>query len=72
MSARNREFVTTNEPSVVAKPFLDALVVENGEGDRCLPDSRCANESNGLEAFYETNYLLDQLVAPETGPRKGR
>jgi hypothetical protein len=73
MRTRGWELVTTNEPSVLAKPFLDAFVVEDGQSDRRLPDPPCTDESDGCEAFGETNDLLDQLVASETGPRpRGR
>jgi hypothetical protein len=73
MSARSWELVATNEPAILAKPLLDAVVVEDGQGDGCLPDPPCADESDGREVFGETNDLLDQFVAPETGPRsRGR
>jgi hypothetical protein len=45
-------------------------VVEDGESDGCLPNPSCTNESDGFEVFGETDELLDQLVASETGPRR--
>jgi hypothetical protein len=70
MSTRSRELVATDEPAVLAEPFLDAVVVEDGQSNRRLPDPPYANESDGCEFFGETNDLLDQLVASETGPRR--
>ena len=70
MSTRSRELVATDEPAVLAEPFLDAVVVEDGQSNRRLPDPPYANESDGRELFGEANDLLDQLVASETGPRR--
>jgi hypothetical protein len=70
MRARSWELVTTNEPAVIAKSLLDAIVVEDGESDRRLPDPSCTDESDGYEGSGETNDLLDQLIAPETGSRR--
>ena len=68
MSTRSGEFITTDEPTVVAEPCLDAIVVEDGEGDGGFPDSPCTNESDGFQVFGEANNVLDQPIAPETGP----
>ena len=43
--------------------------MEDGQGDRSLPDSAGTDESEWGEVFCETDYLIDQLVAPEEGPR---
>jgi hypothetical protein len=73
MSARSRELIATDESTVLAKPFLDAIVVEDGEGDGCFPDPPCTDESDGFQVFSESDDLLDQLFASETGPwRRGR
>ena len=73
MRTRSWELIATNEPTVLAKPLLDAIVVEDGQSDRRLPDSSCAGESDGCEVSGETNDLLDQLIASKTGPRwRGR
>ena len=62
-----------DEASIVAKPFFYPIVVENGECDGGFPDSACANESDGAEGACETDDLLDQPIAAETGPRcRGR
>jgi len=52
----------------MAKPLLDPVVVENGQGDRRLADSAGANESKRNELLSEIDYLLDQPVASEAGP----
>ena len=69
MGARGGELIATNEPAVVPKPFLDAIVVENGQGDGRFPDPPCANESDRSEVFGEINNILDQVITSETGPR---
>ena len=68
MSARGRELIAANEPAVVAKPLLDPIVVENGQGNGGLADSACTNESNWGEALGEIDHLLDQYVASKHGP----
>ena len=45
MSGRGGELVATDETTVVAKSFLDAIVMEDGQGDGCLADSPCTDES---------------------------
>ena len=73
MVARGGELVTTNEQAAVSKPLLDAVVMEDGEGDRCLPDPSWANESEWGEVLGEVDDLLNQIVTSETGPRtRGR
>ena len=69
MGARRDESVTADEPTVVAKPLFDPVMMEDGQGDGCFSDSTGANESGGCEVFGQTDDLLDQLVASETRPR---
>ena len=72
MGERGRELVATDEPTVVAKPFLNAIVVENGQGDGSFPNPTRPDESDWCATVGETNDLLDQFVASETGPwRRG-
>ena len=59
MSTRSRELITTDEPTVIAKPFLDAIVVEDRESDRSFPDTPCTDDSDGFQVYDETNDLLD-------------
>jgi len=70
MSARGGELVATDEPTVGSEPFLDAIVVEDGESDRRFPNPPCTDESDWSEIFCEANDLLDQVLPPETGPRR--
>ena len=57
------ELVATDEPTVIAKPFLDAIVVEDGQSDGRLPDPTYTEESDGCQAVHETDDLFDQFVA---------
>ena len=50
-----------------AKPFLDAIVVEDCQRDRRLSDPASTGESDGVEVFCKTNDALDELFAPKTG-----
>ena len=69
MDGRGRELVAADEPTVVSEPFLDMTVVEDGQSDGCLSDPSRADESDWSEIFREADNLLDQPIAPETGPR---
>ena len=62
---RSRELVTTDELPVIAKPFLDAMVME---GDICFPDATWADESDRTDTLSQIDNLLHQLSAPETCP----
>jgi len=53
----------------MTKSLLDPIVVENGQGDGGLPDSASTDESDWSKVLGEIDYLLDQLVASEEGPR---
>ena len=46
IGARSRELVTTNKSTVIAKPFLYAIVVEDSSRNRRLPDATRTNESH--------------------------
>ena len=59
MSAQRRELITTDKPAVIAKPELDAIVVENGEGNGCFPNAPRTNESDGFEVFSKIDDPLD-------------
>ena len=71
MIARGSESVATDEATVVTKPPLDPIVVEDSQGDRGLANSSGANESNWNKFPSETDYFLDQLIASK-GPRGER
>ena len=64
---RRWELVTADESSIFAKPFLDAIVVEDCQRDRRLSDPASTGESDGVEVFCKTNNALNELFAPKTG-----
>ena len=68
MRARGREFVATNEPTMMTKPLLDPIVVENSQCDGSLTNSAGTDENDWGTVLSEIDYLLDQLVASEEGP----
>jgi len=70
MRRRGVELVTAYEPSVVAKPPFDAVVVKDVQSDGRLADPAGTNESNWGQVFCETNDLLDQLVTSKEIPRR--
>ena len=72
MGTRCRELVATDESTVMAKPLLDPIMVENGQGSGGFANSASADESNWSKVLSEIDYLLDQLVAPEEGPWRQR
>ena len=53
------ELITANKPPVVVKPFLDAIVMEDCQGNGCFPDATCTDEGDWSEVFDETDDLLD-------------
>ena len=60
--------IAANEPTVRAKPLLDPIVVENGQGDGRLADSASTDEGDWNGLLSEINELLDQFVASEECP----
>ena len=68
MGARSRELITTDKSTVVAKPLLDSIMVENGQGDGRLANHASADESDRSKVLSETDYFLNQLVASKEGP----
>ena len=73
MKTGGGKLVALDEPTVVAKPLLDPIVVENSQGDGGLANSASTNERNWDEVPSEIDNLRDQLVAPKEGPRwRGR
>jgi hypothetical protein len=68
-SEQGRELIATDEPTVVVKSLLDAIIVEDSQRDGSLGNSAGTDESDRSEVFYNTNDLLDQFVASKEGPR---
>ena len=69
MRERGGEPVATDEPTVIAKTLLDAIVVEDNQGDARLANSASTDESDRSEVFCQTDDLLDQLTTSEMGSR---
>ena len=69
VGARGGELITMDEPTVAAKSLFDPIVVEDGQDERCLANSACADQSDWCEASCETNNLLDRLFASKEEPR---
>ena len=59
MRTRSRELSATDESTIIAKPFLDAIVMKDSHYNGCLVDPSSTNESDGFQVFCETNDLLD-------------
>ena len=73
MGPRCGELVAADKTTVISKPFLEAIVEEDGQGNGRLPDPPWTDESNWGEVFCEADDLLDHFVTTETGPRwRGR
>ena len=68
MSTRSWEFITTNEPTVIVKPFLDAKVMKDRESDRSFSNPPCTDECDGFEVFGETDHFRNKFTPSETGP----
>jgi hypothetical protein len=69
MRERGWELVAADEPTVVAKPLFDPIVVEDGQGDGSLANSAGTNESDRSELLCKAENFLDQLVTSKEGPR---
>ena len=59
MSPRRGELIASDEPTVTAKPCVDARMVEDAECNQCFPDPPRTDESDRFEVFGETDNLLD-------------
>ena len=59
VSARGGELVAPDEPTVVAEPLLDPIIVEDRQSDGGLANTAGANEGDGAEILSEIDYLLD-------------
>jgi hypothetical protein len=68
MSGRSWKLIAANKSTVITKSLFDAIIVEDGEGDRSFPDPPCTNESDRFQISSEFNDLLNQLFTSEKGP----
>ena len=69
VSESSWELVTSNEPAILAEPLLDAIMMEDSQGDGRLADSAGTNQSDRSEVFGKPKDPFDQLVTSETSPR---
>ena len=67
MSARGGKLVATYKSTIISEPLLDAIVMEDGQGNGCFPDPPWTDESDRGEIFYEVDGELDQVITSETG-----
>ena len=72
MCVGGSELIATDKPSVAPKPSLDAIVVEDSQGEGCLPNPAWTDESDWSEIFSKADNLLGQVVASKTGQWRGR
>jgi len=68
MRGRGGELITPDKSTVMTKPLLDPVVVEDGQGDRGLANPPSTNQGDRGKILGEIDYLLDQLVAAEERP----
>jgi len=59
MGEGNCELIATDEPTIVAKPLLDAIVMKDRQGDRSLANPPGTDESSWSKVFCEANDLLN-------------
>ena len=60
--------VTPDKSTVMTKPLLDSIVVEDVQGDRGLANPARTDQSDWCELLSQIDNLLDQLVAAEERP----
>jgi len=73
MDRRRWELIASDEPTILAKPLLDAIVMEDFQSDGCLANPASTDESNRNQVVCQIDDLLDQLVTPKEDPgRRGR
>ena len=68
MCGRGGELVTPDKSTVMTKPLLDPVMVEDCQGDRGLADSASTDQSDWGELLGQIDYLVDQLVAAKERP----
>jgi len=70
MVERRRESVTSDEPTILAEPLLDAIVMEDIQSDGGLADPANTEESDWTETFCQGDNLVNQIVTPKAGFRR--
>ena len=61
MAGRCRGLVTSDKPTILAEPLLDAIVTEDCQSDECLADPTSTDESGRSETFCQSNDLRSNL-----------
>jgi len=59
MWARGRELITVNKSTIVTKPLLDPVVVQNSQGNRGLSDSASTDEGDWGEVLRSTTFSIN-------------
>ena len=59
LGPRGLKLVAADKPPVLVESLLDATVMEDAQGDGCLANATCTDESDWSEAFSETDDLLN-------------
>ena len=70
MRARRGKLIAADESAVLAKSFLDPILVEDSESDGRFTDPSCADESNRFEVLSESDDFLNQVTPPKTAARR--
>ena len=70
MKTRSGKLIATDESTVLAKSFLDSIVVEDSESDGCFPDPTRTDESDGFEVLGESDNFFNQFTSPKKAPRR--
>ena len=66
MVERRRELITSDEPTILPEPLLDAIVMEDSQRDGRLSDPARTDQSDRSETFRQSHDLVDQIVTTET------
>ena len=53
------KLIAADKPPVLVETFLDAVIVEDGQGNGCFANTTRTDESDWGEAFGETDDLLN-------------
>ena len=72
MGMRGRELVAADESTVVAKPSLDTIMVENSKRDGGFADSPGTDESDWNKVLCGIDHLLYELITSEEGSWRQR
>ena len=57
MSERCWELVASDEPTILAEPLLDTIVMEDGQNDGRFADPASTGESDWSGTFCQSNHV---------------